>query len=246
MFNRVIRPALSIAILLLASCSSDDNPLSGGKPTVTGSGNLITESRTLEAFTSVVMNTVGDVDLDYGTQTASITVDDNIMPFIIMSVSQDVLTIDSDRSKNLREFDLTVNLTMAGLEGLTLAGVGNIRATHGIVVSNTVDLLVSGVGEIDIKLVAPDVTATMSGVGGIELTGNALRYTAIMSGTGSLKTFNFGADTATVTLSGVGDAEVWVNQVLTAVLTGQGSIYYHGHPTIHQTVTGLGQLVDAN
>ena len=236
------------ATLAVVSCTDDDNPISGIKPVVTGSGNIVTVSRTLPEFTSVIMNTMGDVNIGSYAAPISLTVDDNILPFITISVIQGVLTIDSDPSKQLRDFDLTVNLTMTDPESITLAGVGNIRTTNmaWVLRDRPLDVSLTGVGFIDLSISASDLTAVLSGVGRIRLAGFVPNFHATLSGAGSLNTNFLEADTAVVTLSGTGRADVRVRDVLTAVISGSGSIYYRGNPTVYETITGIGRVVDVD
>ena len=50
-------------------------------------------------------------------------------------------------------------------------------------------------------------------------------------------------DTAVVNLSGSGEVEVSVIDLLTAAISGEGSIYYKEDPTVHETITGTGRVV---
>ena len=238
------------AILAAVSCSDDDNPISGIRPTVTGSGIRITEERTLPEFSSVVMNTMGDVDiqwLDRFTVPFTLTVDDNIMPFITSNITNGVLVIDSDQTKRLEDFDLTVVLGMTSLERVTLAGVGSITSySLGFSVDHTIEALLTGVGDIYLKVNAPDVTAVLLGAGTIRMTGQPTNFKGILSGAGRLEMFSLYADTAVVNLSGSGEVEVSVFDQLTAAISGEGSIYYKEDPTVYETITGNGRVVDVD
>jgi hypothetical protein len=41
-------------------------------------------------------------------------------------------------------------------------------------------------------------------------------------------------------------AEVHATQFLDVTISGLGSVYYKGHPTITENITGGGSLIDAN
>lgn len=243
MFRRLF-VILSLLSIILISCSDDDNPVSRQK--ITGSGNLITESRTIPPFNSINLVTVGNVQLTQGaTQSVSVTVDDNVMDYILTTVSNGVLTISSDTGVNVTDFDLILNITMIDLEDLTLTGVGNIISA-GTFNADVVDLLLHGVGNIDMSLNVDRLNSIFSGVGNFQLLGSADRHQIIHSAVGNMNAYSLVTDTTIAVLSGVGNAYVFANDTLDATITGMGSLYYKGDPAVHQTITGQGRVIDAN
>lgn len=65
------------------------------------------------------------------------------------------------------------------------------------------------------------------------------------SGAGNILAFDLISETTIISLSGTGKAEVYVDQLLDVTITGAGSVYYKGKPTIIQNITGSGSLIDA-
>ena len=80
-------------ILVFAACSDNDN-INGPSQTIHGSGDLVSETRDLAAFNTIVINTVAHIDVTLGTgQEAIVTADDNIIEFISTRVSDGALYI---------------------------------------------------------------------------------------------------------------------------------------------------------
>jgi hypothetical protein len=87
----------------------------------------------------------------------------------------------------------------------------------------------------------------LEGVGEYVLSGDYQdELTIILTGVGNVKAYDLKVGTCNITLTGVGMCEVQVMDQLTATIVGVGNIHYHGDPTIISSVTGLGNLIDAN
>jgi len=106
---------LSIALVLIVlnvSCFIIDvtDSTDESNDRVKGSGYLITDSRTLPNFNSVAMNTAGKVYITYSSeQELVVTVDQNIAEYIITSVHNGKLFIDTKRGVSLSNYKLIVN-----------------------------------------------------------------------------------------------------------------------------------------
>jgi hypothetical protein len=90
------------------------------------------------------------------------------------------------------------------------------------------------------------LNSTLSGAGNIVLVGKVGTYQITHSGAGNILAFDLISETTIISLSGTGKAEVYVDQLLDVTITGAGSVYYKGKPTIIQNITGSGSLIDAN
>jgi hypothetical protein len=233
-----------ISLLLFISCSTDDGPTSS--ITITGSGVLITEEREMDDFHSVVMNTVGDIMI---TQRSSskcvVTVDDNVAQYMETTVSNGQLMITAQDGVSLRDFDLTVNLNMNDIEILAINGVATIIGQNQFH-ADEIGLVVNGVGVMDLDLNAGVVNSSGDGVSNMILSGTADRHNHTFSSVTRLDAFDLDTDTTVIIISGDANAEVSVSSLLDVTITGNGRIYYKGNPTINTTITGTGQVIDAN
>jgi hypothetical protein len=211
-----------------------------------GSGNPTTIAPQLPAFKSVNLMAVGNVRLTAGPEQAvSITIDDNIAPYLSTIVTGQELQISTEPGVNLQDYDLTVDLTMTDVERLSLTGVGSISG-QSIFTADRISLSLSGVGNISLDIEVEELVTTVLGVGNVSLAGYARSHDCVHSGLGLLDAFAMVSDTATLIMSGAGDAKVYVDSLLNVTITGVGSVYYKGDPEINVTITGLGQLLNAN
>jgi hypothetical protein len=226
------------------SCSNDDNPVS--TVDIFGSGNIITETRTVPQFNKIIFESAGEVRVSTGSeQSVTVSVDDNIMEYINTSVTNGTLRISDRPNVDLEDFELVVDLTMTDIEGLAITGVGNIISDEVIAVDN-ITLANFGVSSIIMDLDVNRVFSQIGGVGSVVLTGSARRHDISHSGVGLIDAYGMANDTTFAHLSSIGDARVSVNDRLSVTIAGSGSLYYRGYPDIDSVITGTGSIVDDN
>jgi len=244
------RIKLMVAVFLmlgcLVSCDDDDDNRVTSPTTVTGSGTFVTEARTMSPFSAVSLNTVGDVVITQGAvQACTLTVDDNILPYIETVVSGGKLNINARSNVSIQDFDLTVKLVMTDIYDLGIEGVGSITGSNQVQ-SDRLRLAVEGVGSIYMDIDVDSVETSGTGVGSILLQGTAIKHRSYMMAVVNMNAFDLITDTTTINITGEGNAEVHATDYLGVTITGVGSVYYRGNPRIDATITGVGQLVDAN
>jgi hypothetical protein len=225
--NRQVLPVLLLAVLLMilsiAGCSNSSD---GGifDPTIVGSGNVVSEGRSVAPFHSIDLAAVADLLVTQGnSQAVGVETDDNIIQHIFTSVSNGVLTISADVDYTTQH-GVIVTLDLIELQRISLSGVGSIT------------------GQNDIS--ATDLVVTLGGTGKITISGNADTLAATLSGVGDIDASGLQTETCTVLLGGTGDCRVNVTQLLNATISGIGDIYYSGNPpTINESITGTGSLI---
>lgn len=244
-------PVLPIAIfLMLLSCSSGDIPLTYNS--IHGSGDLIDVLREVDPFHSVILNTVGNVNLTFDTeQKLVVTVDHNLLKFITTDVTGGVLVIDRNVPNDVKVTgqSLTVDVTMSSLRSLTLDenGVGSFATDSSEFQVDSVNLDLIGVGDMDLELaIEQRLHLQLSGVGNVTLVGSADRFDCEHSAVGNVEAFDLAVNNCTVVSSGVGDTKINVAVSLDVTIDSAGSVYYKGRPSIDSLITGAGQLIDAN
>lgn len=85
------------------------------------------------------------------------------------------------------------------------------------------------------------------GVGDFTLSGaDQDDLSILLTGVGHVNAFEMKVSTCVISSAGVGNCEVWILNNLDVTITGVGNIYYKGNPTITSSITGMGQLIDAN
>jgi len=237
--------ALPVLLLGVGACNDEDKPTAPNNGIV-GSGTPATEVRTVAAFHSVNLSAVGDVTVLQGApQTLRVTVDDNIIQYITTTVTGGVLEIGETPGVDLDRYDLAVDVTMPDIQGLAVTGVGSIRSVNLLQV-DTLTVNLSGVGTVILQMAVAHLTSTLGGVASMLLDGSATTHEFTLSGDGSLGAFDLDTDTSRISISGLGPAEVTAADVLAVTISGSGTVYYKGTPTVNANITGTGQIIDSN
>jgi Putative auto-transporter adhesin, head GIN domain len=209
---------LTLAAVVVAGCSS----VTIGEGT-SGSGSVKTESRSVSGFSRVALDGIGRLTVTQtGTESLSITTDDNILPNIDSTVTGDTLHLGPK-------------------SGVAIVNVA--RLDYRLTVKNLSAVSVSGAAAVDASGInTTSLTVSLSGAGDITVAGRADSQDVELSGAGSYKGRDFATKTATVRVSGAGSAAVAVSDHLDAHVSGVGSITYYGNPNVTQEISGVGTI----
>jgi hypothetical protein len=230
--------------LLTVSCGDDDNPIDSSS--IRGSGTPAIEVRTLSDFHEIALSAVGTINVSRGApQSVTVTVDDNIMPYVETVVGSGRLEVRIRSGITATDYDLTVDLVIDSLSEVQIGGVGTVSLNDRFT-SDDFAVAVSGVGTVVLDVDVDRLTTQISGVGTLQYTGTAGRHDYALSGVASLAAYALVTDTTTVNLGGQGDAQVYAEDWLNVNISGEGSVYYHGHPSVQVMVSGTGSVIDTN
>ena len=105
-----------------------------------------------------------------------------------------------------------------------ITGAGHLRASHFTAGSVEVNCTNSGGAEV---VVGRKLGAALSGSGNITARGKALQLVSRITGSGNLKAFGLTADTANITCTGSGNAELTVVKTLAVQVDGSGGVKYY-------------------
>ncbi len=205
-------------ILLLSSCSNDDN--------VFGSGRLISETRNVENFSKVKSEGVFEVSITQGnSQSVEITADDNIIARVKTTVVDNELRLFL-KNDGYHHLTLKAKITVLNLNGLTN----------------------SGTGSMNVKQIAENghFKVVNSGTGDIRIDGNANRLSVYNEGTGHFRGFEFIVKDGDVENLGSGTVEVNCSDNLKVDIEGSGDVFYKGSPVLEVKIKGSGSVVKVN
>ncbi len=189
---------------------------------VIGSGNVISEPRTVSGITSISVEGSANVKVIFGVaESLVITGEDNIIFLIETNVQNHQLIV---KTKPLMTYSakkpVLVTVTLKSLKSASIKGSGNMD--------------ISGYpgGSLEVNL---------PGSGNISLGGLANDVRINLDGYGNIFADQLIAKTATVALNGSGTVTVYASERLDANIGGSGTIQYSGNPAIvNQKVTGSG------
>lgn len=224
---------------LLLSCKSDAQSWNQG---ITGEGEIVKESITLESLKGIDLGFFGDVVLTPGnTQKITLEGQKNIIDIISRKVKNGIWDISFD--KNVKDAkQVTVYITLPGLEDVGMNGSGSIRSTGKFSGLNELNIYLSGSGNIQFEYEAKETNVSLSGSGKIDLKGASKEINISISGSGNVKGNDLQTEDCRVSISGSGDASVQANKNLVAEIAGSGDISYSGSASVVSHVYGSGEV----
>lgn len=211
-----------LAVALLTACGF--NPITtSGVTRVTGSGKVVNETRHVSGFDGLIIEGAGQINIDRtGTESLSITTDDNLLQYVDTQVRGGRLVIEF-KPKIIfdRVSDLSFNLTVKDLNSLQVTGAASIDAQN---------------------LQGDQMTVNLDGTGATNLAGKVDQLTVSLNGMGTFNSENMQTKRATVSNDGASAAIVRVSDSLNATLSGIGSIEYIGNPQVTKNISGPGAV----
>jgi hypothetical protein len=128
---------------------------------------------------------------------------------------------------NERLGNAVITVTMPRLDGITLAGSGEIRADR--LDGDTASLTLAGSGDLVVTDgVVGDIDITLAGSGDMQLTGRARNVDITLAGSGDISGVTYGAETADVTVAGSGSVTMRVTQRAAISVMGSGDVTLSG------------------
>ncbi|MGI9114007.1 MAG: head GIN domain-containing protein [Chthoniobacterales bacterium] len=186
-----------------------------------GNGNIVTESRSVQPFTSIETSGGFEVDWRSGPPSASLTADENLLSLIDLRVSNGTLTARTTR--NVRPtHSIQLHLTSPSLTAASLSGASRFNA-H--------------------RLSGARFSIETSGASKVELDGTVGELIAGLTGASDLRAESLQTKSAELSLTGAADARVHVTDSLKTSITGAGSVRYSGNPPhVERHITGAGTI----
>ena len=227
-----------VVVVAFASCF---NPL---KKTITGSGNVTSDERSLGSFTEIKCSGSYDVQLTQGDPASvKIETDDNLMPYILFDVDGNELHIHSKDNVSLKPTNkIKLIITTSKVEAFSLSGSGDVATTNKLTGADHLNLDISGAGTMHFDVNTPTIHSNISGTGDIFLTGETRNSKIEIAGNGNYHAEDLKAENASVHIAGSGDARLFADSTLDINIAGVGNVYYKGDASITQNIAGSGKI----
>src|SRR5438874_5239873 len=188
---------------------------------IRGNRRIVTEEHTVRAFTNLDVSGGFQVDWRSGSPSASVTADQNLMGFIELRVSGNVLHVRTTRSVR-PSHSIKLTLTGNSLEGARFSGASRFTA-HAM----------SGAR----------FSLETSGASKVNLDGAVGELVASMTGASNLRAESLKVKAAELSLTGASDAHLTISETLKVSITGAGKVEYGGNPPhIERHITGAGTI----
>jgi hypothetical protein len=237
----LIISAVLIAIICCTGCTTPVPPIPS--PCINGSGNIVTENRSVGEFIRIDMAVPAILTVRQGASPSLIIEgDDNILPLIVTNVQNGDLIISYSRPCMRPSSPVLIQATMQDIQGLILLGSGEINSS-GTLAVNHLDTQLVGSGKMDLAVNATTLNTTITGSGNEQLNGKVVTHQIRIPGSGSVHAFELNTDTTRIEIIGSGNADVNANSALIIQITGSGSVQYTGSVSdIQQSITGSGSV----
>ena len=218
MKKRII-PLLVVIIITTMALSSCVVPLRG---VIRGSGNTITESRTVADFNRVQLDGAGTLTIIKG---------ELILGFQANWWQSAIIPTQG----------IHYALTVKDLSEITINGAADLDMYDFETDSLTIE--VNGAGKITVtNLTARDFEFEINGTANSQLSGEVENLAIQVNGMGNVSAGSLLASSADIEINGLGNGTVWVTDSLSVSISGGGSLNYYGYPTISQNISGAGEI----
>ena len=197
--------------------------LAAGCATTVGSGNVTTETRTIKGVNSVSLWGDGTLEIEQtGTESLTITADDNILPLLGSSVRDGELQLGVQNFINIKPTDgVRYKLTVTGLTGLSLTGDADAQVR---------------------KLATDRLKTSITGDARIRIDGTADQQEVSITGDGTYDGTFLASKSAKVSITGDGKLDLDVSDSLDVKILGDGTINYKGDPKVSRSIVGDGNI----
>ncbi len=205
-------------IILLSSCHF-----------TSGSGNIVSEKRSVSNFTGLNVSNAFEVEVKIGAVTeVRVEADDNIMRYVRTEVSGNTLTIKVEDLHNINNVHLKAYVTMPVLSSIDASSAADVKVLDAIKGTGKLSFNASSAADIEADVEAPEVEAEASSSGTVKITGKTKTYKAQASSGANIKTADLLSETTNVNVSSGADADVYASVSLTAEASSGGNVNYRG------------------
>ena len=214
--------------------------------TVRGSGNLITESRSISNIDRVDLGGSGKLIITQGgEESLTVETDDNMMQYVSTEVRDGTLYLGFEgrdsKGQSISPTRLRFTLTVKGLTGIGVSGSGDI--TTASLDTDRLEVNIGGSGNVQVdSLTAREVEVGIGGNGNVDLAGEVTGQDISINGSGKYDAENLRSETVKINIGGSGNATVWATESLDASVGGSGSVEYYGNPQTSLSGSGVGKI----
>jgi hypothetical protein len=223
---------ITACLLVLAGCE-----------VVHGSGNVITEKRSIDEFEVVQLEGEGTIEFVQADQERLvIEAEDNIVDELVTVVRGDTLVLKT-RDRVVLDPTRPIVFQVAGptLRSIRVEGTGEFETER--LETDHLEIDISGSASLKIDdLQARTVSAGISGAGDVHLSGTVQAQDVDISGAGEYRCRELKSEDARIDVSGSGEVEVFVTESLEVEISGSGDVGVRGNPDTSVEISGSGDL----
>ena len=203
--------------------------LSACQEVVFGSGDPETRTFDYTDFTRIEAHNGFHVEItESSSYSIEVTTDDNIWKYLDVSANGDTLVIGFEWNRSYNSVIKEAVITVPDIEGIQLSG-GSQGDIEGFSSSNDFSVQLSGGSGLDGVINAGDTDLSLSGGSRITLSGSGNNLVIDSSGGSRVNLEDFPVNDADINISGGGFADVYIDGILNANLSGGSRVTYSGN-----------------
>ena len=207
-----------------------------------GSGNPVSEERSIIEFDEIELDGSASVFLEQGAKTKlTVVVDSNLQQYVITKVSGMKLEVYEDKClKELTRYE--IHITTPALTKLYVSGSVKVKGDK-IIKTDNLYIKVKSSGDVSLGVDTEDLETIAKGSGNIQLFGRAADFDINLDGAGAIDAFALIAKNVDADVDGAGTCKINVSEKFKGDVGGSGKIYYKGNPKKVQTdISGTGSI----
>lgn len=212
-------------------------------------GPVQEETFALTAFTELDAETLGKIYLISGDEyRVTVRTHRDVLEDVEVRVSQGRLLLKYNNpplvSRDIDVFEYTVEVPF--LNRITLNDVADIIGNEGFA-TDRLSLRIQDVGDITLRNITVDeIDVVVNGVGDVDITGEADLANYDLQDVGDIRAFGMITRECTACVKGVGDIQLYATEKLDATIQGVGDIEYKGNPSVTVHIDGQGKVKNRN
>jgi len=209
----------------------------------TGSGNIISETRSTGNFDGISVGGGFDVEVKIGNTTSVVVeADDNIIQYIETTVSGNILKIRTEGMNNFSDVHMKVFITAPAIKRIKASASAEVDVQDVLAGTDELTFGASSGASIKAAVDAPRVSADVSSGASIDLVGKTKSYTAEASSGAEIRSRELLSENTTVKVSSGASAKVHASVSLNVNASSGASVTYNGGATVNQSVSSGGSV----
>lgn len=215
----------------------------------------VREQREVAGFQAVELRYIGHLHVTQGPETrVEVEGDPDMLAKVVVRTRGDQLLLEIGRDWLDRltsglllvaHRPLHYHVTAPALHRLSVSGSGRVSCDS--LSAEELTLNASGNGDLQVHgLSVGRLTASIGGRGDFSLGGRADSLDLRVSGSGDVDAARLQLRQASVGVSGRADVALSVSEHLAVRISGVGTVRYHGSPTVTQSISGAGKVLQAS
>ncbi len=217
---------------------------SDNKNTIHGSGRLISIEENFADFNELEISHTFNATVKKGSlYSVKLEINDNLKQYLISEKRGSRVYLGLQGNNNYNNITLRAEITLPSLNSLIGSGATAFDVS-GFKTDGNFNIDLSGASYVKGNFETGNLNIDLSGASLVELTGKGKNLSIEASGASGIKLINFESTGATIDASGASYADLFVNGVLNAELTGASVLKYKGNTTLGRiSSTGTSSII---